>query len=68
MMLVSKQLILCVFYCLLSAICINSQCNEEDHHPENGGYFYVGVAGESDTTNLDSAHGQKLPNATWAPG
>lgn len=43
-------------------------CNEDDHHPENGGFFFVGVGGESDTTNLDSAHGQKLPNATWAPG
>jgi len=43
-------------------------CNEDDHHPENGGYFFVGVAGVSDTENLDSAHGQKHPNATWAPG
>lgn len=42
------------------------QCNEEDHHPENGGYFIVGAAGESDRTNLDSAHGQKLPDATWS--
>ena len=26
------------------------------------GYFISGVAGVNDTTNLDSAHGQKLPN------
>lgn len=41
------------------------QCTEEDHHPENGGYFIVGAAGVSDTTNLDSAHGQKLPDFRW---
>lgn len=44
------------------------QCNEDDHHPENGGYFFVGAAGLSSDVNLDSAHGQKLPNNTWAIG
>jgi hypothetical protein len=45
-----------------------SQCNVDEHHPENGGYFFSGVAGLSDAANLDSAHLQKLPNTTWATG
>lgn len=53
---------------LVSIASVLSDCNIADHHPENGGYFFVGVGGESDTTNLDSAHGQKLENATWVPG
>jgi len=57
-----------VLLCLLSITSVLSQCNEADHHPKNGGYFFVGVAGESDTTDLDSAHGEKLPDATWAAG
>lgn len=48
------------------ALVSSQQCNEDDHHPENGGYFIVGAAGESDRTNLDSAHGQKLPDPTWS--
>ena len=47
---------------------VASQCNIDEHHPENGGYFFSGAAGLSDATNLDSAHLQKLPNSTWAPG
>lgn len=57
-----------IFLHLISITSVLSACNEADHHPENGGYFYVGVGGVSDTTNLDSAHGQKLPNATWTSG
>ena len=51
---------------LLSGVA--SQCNENDHHPENDGYYLTGAAGLSNTTNLDSAHGQKLPDNTWAVG
>jgi len=47
---------------------VSAQCNEDDHHPENGGYFYVGAAGLSTDINLDSAHGQMLPNNTWSMG
>lgn len=58
-----------VFFLLLSIFnSVAAQCNEDDHHPENGGYFFVGVAGLSDIAAVDSVHGQKLPNATWAPG
>lgn len=47
---------------------VASQCNEDDHHPENGGYFQIGAAGLSNETNLDVSHGQKLPDDTWAAG
>jgi len=57
-----------LLFCLLSITSVLSACNEDEHHPENGGYFFVGVGGQSDTVNLDSAHGQRLPNATWAGG
>eukprot|EP00980_Cylindrotheca_fusiformis_P018998 scaffold6369_cov99-Cylindrotheca_fusiformis.AAC.2 len=50
----------------LLAVGASAECNTDDHHPENGGYFYVGVAGLSTDENLDSAHGQRLPNNTWA--
>ena len=46
----------------------SAQCNEDEHHPENGGYFFVGAAGVSSDVDLDSAHGQMLPNSTWAIG
>mmetsp|Transcript_24735 Transcript_24735/g.44577 ORF Transcript_24735/g.44577 Transcript_24735/m.44577 type:complete len:412 (-) Transcript_24735:255-1490(-) len=46
----------------------DAACNVDDHHPENDGFFFVGAAGESNLTNLDSAHGQKLQNSTWASG
>ena len=52
----------------LLAIGAFAQCNEDEHHPENGGYFFVGAAGVSSDVDLDSAHGQKLPNSTWAIG
>ena len=45
-----------------------AQCNVDDHHPENGGFFFVGAAGLSTDVNLDSSRGQKLPNNTWAIG
>lgn len=45
-----------------------AQCNENDHHPKNGGFFLTGAAGLSNTTDLDSSHGEKRPDNTWAPG
>lgn len=41
-------------------------CNTDDHHPENDGYFHEGVGGESNSTRVNYAHGQKLLDSVWA--
>lgn len=43
-------------------------CNEDDHHPENGGYFIEGIAGFGSTVDPNSDSKRKIHNSTWVPG
>jgi len=42
-------------------------CNEDDHHPENGGYFIEGINGHGKTSDPTTPN-RKITNSTWAPG
>eukprot|EP00547_Thalassionema_nitzschioides_P003455 CAMPEP_0194203566 /NCGR_PEP_ID=MMETSP0156-20130528/3297_1 /TAXON_ID=33649 /ORGANISM="Thalassionema nitzschioides, Strain L26-B" /LENGTH=638 /DNA_ID=CAMNT_0038929339 /DNA_START=510 /DNA_END=2426 /DNA_ORIENTATION=+ len=57
---------------LLAISSVTSQtpnsCIPDRHFNDDDGYFEEGVAGLSTDLDLDSAHGQKLPNSTWAAG
>jgi len=56
---------------LIWSFCVGAalaQCNEDEHHPANGGYFFIGAAGLSDEVNPDSSHGHRFPNSTWTTG
>jgi hypothetical protein len=43
-------------------------CIPGRHFNDDDGYFVAGVGGLSTDVDLDSAHGQKAPNSTWAAG
>lgn len=45
---------------------VEGVCNEDEHHPENGGYFIEGIAGFGST--VDPGTKRKITNSTWAAG
>lgn len=45
-----------------------NSCMKDIHFNDEDGYYTEGVAGLSTELDLDSAHGQKLPNTTWMAG
>jgi len=45
-----------------------AECNPDDHHPENEGYFIEGINGFGSEVDPESDSQRKLTNSTWAPG
>merc|ERR1719491_34491 len=46
---------------------VGGVCNEDDHHPENGGYFIEGIAGFGDGLDPMSTSNRTITNSTWVP-
>lgn len=53
---------------LLLTTKVRAACNEDSHHPENGGYFVEGIAGISAEIDPNSSNNRRYDNATWARG
>jgi uncharacterized surface protein with fasciclin (FAS1) repeats len=47
---------------------VEGVCNEDEHHPINGGYFIEGINGFSSELDTSISSNRKLHNSTWAQG
>jgi len=53
-----------LFLICATPIVVRGDCNVDEHHPEDGGYFIEGIAGHTGEIDPDSTSKGKLVNST----